>query len=160
MLGLAWSWGCCWSEIGQWAEVGQEGLGARLTPFPAGHSAEAHVAGGAQVGSVPSFPERHRAVRGPAGGSRPSQLPSQDPPGTPAACLLCQPWLLEGMRHLTFLQMIRRPGPLGGHILPGGLLPLSQRHPADRPAGSLFLLSAHSSFTDVQKAEPCSLSFL
>lgn len=49
MLGLAWSWGCCWSEIGQWAEVGQEGLGARLTPFPAGHSAEAHVAGGAQV---------------------------------------------------------------------------------------------------------------
>lgn len=34
------------------------------------------------MGSVPSFPAWRRAVQGPAGGSRPSRLPSQDPPGT------------------------------------------------------------------------------
>lgn len=110
------------------------------------------------MGSVPSFPAWRRAVQGPAValGLLGSLLKILRGP----CCLLCQPWLSEGMHHLTFLQMIRRPGPLGGHILPGGLLPLTEAPLQIGPAGSLFRLSAHSSFTDVQKAEPCSLSFL
>lgn len=130
MLGLAWSWGCCWSEIGQWVEVGQEGRGARLAPFPSGHSA-LRPTWQEELRRDRCHPSRSGAVQ--CGAPLVvSQLPSQDPPGTPATCLLCQPWLSGGMRHLTFLQMIRWPRPLGGHILPGGLLPLSQRHPADR----------------------------
>lgn len=106
---------------------------------------EAHLAGGARGDRC------HPSRSGTEQCGAPleaSQLPSQDPPGTPAACLLCQPWLSGGMRHLTFLQMTSRPGPVGGHVLPGGLLPLPhQRHPADRsrrePAPLVSSLQLH-----------------
>lgn len=116
---------------------------------------EAHLAGGAHVGTMPSVPSMVQSCGRAPRDSLACSAPSQDPLGMPCSC---QPGPLGRNSSSDIFTDDGTHGPLGGHSLPGDLLLLSQRSPQTGLAGACSL-SAHSSPTDVREVLPCSLSF-